>query len=396
MTKRKQNKGRQDTTRLTINGRVRLYRRWWHTPQDGSECPADDLLAPPTDGVSRGVREMACRQNRDSSSFDKSAADLERTAQIKMSGEQLRQIVEGEGRRILAAQDSGALPPEFRATDCKVPEEGKTRIYVGVDGVMVPTITDSEKAARRRKVLEKRRRRGRKSKPLPRRKKGTDRAWKEFKTITFYNHDQSHRHVILSRRRRTTVGPLVRREAERLGFARADDKVANVDGATWIRQLLEGLQPVLDLDAIGLDFYHLTENVHKDRRSVFGEDDASGKAWMDELMHTFKHEGYEAAWEKLCAWRQSLKGRRKRKAADRLINYVLERRDMISYPEFLAKNWDIGSGPTESRCKVATSRLKRSGQRWDPVNAEATATITALEHSGQWQLYWKLPVATRT
>ena len=34
-------------------------------------------------------------------------------------------------------------------------------MYVGLDGVMVPTITETEKAARRKKVLEKRRRCGR-------------------------------------------------------------------------------------------------------------------------------------------------------------------------------------------------------------------------------------------
>lgn len=339
---------------------------------------------------------MACRANRDSSSFDKAAKDLERLAQVKMSDEQLRNVVQAEGRRVLAAQDSGELRPAFQAEDCRAPGESSTRMYVGVDGVMVPTITEAEKAARRQKVLQKRRRRGRRCRPLPPRKKGTDRTWKEFKTITFYNQDQSCRHVLLSRRRRTKVGPLVRREAERVGLARTDDRVANIDGAAWIRQLLEGLQHVLHLDAIGLDFYHLSENVGKDCRRVFGEEDASGKAWMDELMHTFKHEGYEAAWEKLCAWRQSLRSPRKRKAADRLLNYVMERRDMISYPEFLQNNWDIGSGPTESRCKVATSRLKRSGQRWDPANAEATAALTALDHSGQWQLHWKLPNAART
>lgn len=395
MLKRKANKGRQRTSRLTINGRVELRRRWWHAPPEGSECPADRLLCSPEEGVSRGVREMACRTNRDSSSFDKAAEDLERLGQVKMSGEQLRQIVLNEGRRVLAAQDCGELRPAFQAEDCRVPGESTTRLYVGVDGVMVPTITETEKAARRRKVLEKRRRRGRKCKPLSPRKKGTDRTWKEFKTITFYSQDQSRRHVLLSRRRRTKTGPLVRREAERLGLARAHDRVANIDGAAWIRQLLEGLQHVLHLDAIGLDFYHLCENVHRDRRRVFGEEDATGKAWMDELMHTFKHNGYEAAWEKLCTWRQSLRSRRKRKAADRLLNYVMERRDMICYPEFLNKNWDIGSGPTESRCKVATSRLKRSGQRWDPANAEATAALTALDHSGQWQLHWKLRNAAR-
>ena len=111
--KRKRNKGRQATSRLTVNGRVRLRRRWWHASQGGSECPADCLLSSVEEGVSRGVREMACRLNRDSSSFDKAAEDLTRTAQVTLSGEQLRQIVQAEGGRILAAQETRELPPAF-------------------------------------------------------------------------------------------------------------------------------------------------------------------------------------------------------------------------------------------------------------------------------------------
>lgn len=392
VTKRKRNKGKQRTSRLTINGRVHLRRRWWHAPGEGSDCPADQFLSPPTEGVSRGVREMACRENKDASGFEAAADNLARTAQVKMSAEQLRQIVEAEGQRVIAAQDAGTLPPAFRAEDCQVPGETKTRLYVGVDGVMVPTITDAEKQKRRQKVVEKRRKRGRKCKPLPPRKKGTNNAWKEFKTVTFYNQDQSQRHLRLSKCRRPQTGALVRREAQHLGLSRADEKVGIVDGASWISQMLEAQQHALQLDAIGLDFYHLSENVHKTRRRVFGEDDGAGKAWADTLMHTFKHEGYEAAWESLCEWRQTLRGR-KRKAADRLINYVVERRDMINYPEFVGKQWDIGSGPTESRCKIATRRLKCSGARWNQTNAEATAALTTLDHSGQWQQYWKLPKA---
>ena len=38
-------------------------------------------------------------------------------------------------------------------------------------------------------------------------------------------------------------------------------------------------------------------------------------------------------------------------AADRLLNYIQERQSMICYPEFRSQGWQIGSGPTESRCK---------------------------------------------
>ena len=52
------------------------------------------------------------------------------------------------------------------------------------------------------------------------------------------------------------------------------------------------------------------------------------------------------------------RGRNRKTAAGKLMNYISERRDMINYPEFQAKGWQIGSGPTEARCKTTTSRLK--------------------------------------
>jgi len=78
-----------------------------------------------------------------------------------------------------------------------------------------------------------------------------------------------------------------------------------------------------------------------------------------------------------------------RKRADQLLGYASERRDMICYPAFEAKGWQIGSGPTEATCKTLTARLKGSGMRWDANNAEAVMGLEALSQSGQWEHYWQ-------
>src|SRR5438132_14282377 len=171
--KKKHNKGRQDFTVLTINGRVRLLRRRWHSRGEGTTTPLDGWLDTVESTISLGVREMACRLNGDGKNFDKAAANLARTAQIQVSGETLRQLVETEGKRVLQAQRSGQLPVGWSATDCRT-ETKKTRLYLGCDGVMVPLVTDAEKTSRRQKTKEKRRRRGRKAQPLPPQKPGAD------------------------------------------------------------------------------------------------------------------------------------------------------------------------------------------------------------------------------
>jgi hypothetical protein len=415
--KKKHNKGRQDYTILTINGRVCLWRRRWHSPGEGTTTPLDCWVDTVEATISLGVREMACRLNGDGKSFDKAAANLSRTAQVALSGETLRQLVETEGKRVVQAQKAGQLPIDWSVADCKLEpvadgklesgtdgklesvadgklesgndgkaETGTTRIYFGSDGVMVPHITDAEKRARREKVKAKRRRRGRKGRPLPLRKIGADQEYKEFKIIAFYDENQKHRAVSGTRGDCDVAGRLMRREAGRIHFDQADEKVGNVDGSPWIRNQVQ--RQSLPLDALGLDFYHLGENVHKARRDIYGENDEAGNQWAAELLHTFKHEGYEAAWNKLLPWRLTLP-RSGKSRADQLLNYVSERRDMISYPAFQAKGWQIGSGPTEATCKTLTARLKGSGMRWDGDNAEAIMGLEAIEQSGQWDEYWR-------
>ena len=173
-------------------------------------------------------------------------------------------------------------------------------------------------------------------------------------------------------------------------FDLADEKVGNVDGSPWIRNQVQ--RRSLPLDDLGLDFYHLAENVHKTRREIYGEVDDAGKQWAGDLLHGFKHDGFEAAWQKLLDWRGGLP-RSRRKAADRLLGYVGERRDMIKYPELRAKDWQIGSGPTEATCKTLTARLKGSGMGWDADNGEAIMALEALTQSGEWELYWASQLA---
>jgi hypothetical protein len=387
--KRLADKGRQSRSVLTVNGKIETYRRWWYGPQIGSVAPADEILDRSGATITPGVVEMACRVNLSATGFVKAAAVLERTAQVKLSGERLRQEVEAAGRRVLEAQQNNAIPVTWHAEDCVVPEDKtreKTRVYTGCDGVMVPIITEAEKVKRRQTIKAKRRRRGKKCKPLSPRKRGSDLAWKEFKVVFFYSEDAKHQHVAFTHGNHVAAGTLLRREADRLRFREADEHVGLVDGATWIREQME--LHLAELDALGLDFYHLSENVHRARRKVFGEESPEGRTWADELMHAFKHEAYSTAWEKIIRWRATLKGKTKREAADRLLNFVSTRKEMIRYPSFQERGWQIGSGPTESQCKLCTKRLKGYGRRWDRPNATAVAALDTLDRNGQWHKVW--------
>ena len=373
---------------LTINGRVVVKRIRWHGPTVGSGTVIDAYLDRAERTISVGVRELACRLNGGGTNFERTAENLAHAAQVQTSGETLRRLIEGEGKAVLTAFRDGSLPASWTAKDC-VAEPGKdgspTRVYFGCDGVMAPMVTDAEKGKRRKEIKAKRQKRGRRCRPLRRAKPGADQRYKEFKIVTYYDESKRHRLVLGTKGNQADAGRLMRRLAGRIDLAKAAEKVGIVDGAPWIR--LQVASQNLPLDELGLDFYHLAENVHKARRIVYGETDEAGSAWAVAMMHTFKHDGYDAAWEQLVTWRCQWQGP-KRAAADGLLNYASERRSMIRYPEFAAKGWQIGSGPTESCCKTLTQRLKGSGMRWDADNAEAIMALESLRESGLWKTYW--------
>ncbi len=346
--------------------------------------------------ISVGAREMACRLNGGGTNFDRLAEDLYHATHVRASGEMLRQVIEDEGKQVLHTFQTGTLPVTWTAKDCPAEADmagSPTRVYFGCDGVMAPMVTAAEKGTRREKTKAKRRRCGTKHRPLGRVKAGTDQKYKEFKLVTSDDEVVGHRLVLGTKGNCEEAGRLMRRLAARIDLGSATEKVGNVDGAPWIRNQVQGR--ALPLDALGLDFDHLSEQVHKARRAVFGGTDLAGMLWAGEVLHAFKHDGYDPAWDKLVTWRAGLR-RAKRAAADALLNDVSERRAMIRYPEFLATGWQIDSGPTESCCKTLTQRVKGSAKRWDADNAEAIMALEALRESDLWQTYWRtlLPATT--
>lgn len=381
---------------MTVNGRITLSRRRYSAPGVGGTHPLDVWLDRAEDSLSLGLRELACRLNLASANFDKAAENLGRAAQVHLSGEFLRQIVESEGKAVQAAAQAGLLPIDWQASDGPAldaagqPTE-HSRLYLGSDGVMVPHVTDPEKRRRRERVKAKRRRCGKKRRPLPRVRSGADGPFKEFKIVTFYDDAAKHRLVSVTRGDCEQAGRLMRRDAGRVGLDKADDKVGVVDGSEWIKNQIQ--RQSLPLDDLGLDFYHLAENVHKARRAVFGEEDPKdeqvpGRVWAGQVLHTAKHAGYERLREQLQEWKAGLCRASARQAAEQLLNYVTDRREMIQYPKFQELGRQIGSGPTESMCKATTQRIKGRGRRWDGDKAESIMALEALEQSGAWQDYW--------
>jgi hypothetical protein len=382
-------------TVLSCCGRAEVRRRRYENPAGGTHAPVDDLIDLAHQSVSLAVREMCCRIGIDSSSFTRAAANLDRVGQLKLSDQTLREVVESEGRAVLSWQDHEQLELDFDAGRCltTATEDGAatTRAYVGIDGFMVPMVTDAEKSKRFEKARARRqrlpRRRGVRRPPLVRRK-GADQRYKEFKLVAMYDQDQEHKLMRVTRHGPDHAGKMLRGMAEDVRLYRAAQVVAVTDGAEWIAGLIDRNLPKKKTTVI-LDFYHAAEHVHQTRRIVYGEENEEGKQWAGALIDGLLHQPFDAWWEELVKTRGRVRAAAKCKSLDGLMQYVLKRREKLDYARFRSLGLKIGSGPTESGCKSESRRLKGVGMRWNPANAEALMALESLHQSNLWPTYWK-------
>jgi len=284
---------------LTANGTIRIRRTIYWCTEQGTDSQLDRWLGIADSSVSVAARELCCRATVTGPSFRKSAENLERLGQIRVSSNRLRQIVEDEGQRALRARDKGLISPGWDASDCKTDADGSTRVMVG-----------------------------------------------------------------------------------------ADEKISVSDGAEWIRKQLKIRLPMLD--AMVLDYYHLTEHVAKAANACFGQGSEKAQLWRKEVLGLVWQEGPAAMLVQIHETHRSLRSPTKREELRKLEQYVAKRVDMLDYPTFRAAGFDLGSGPTEAFCKTLTARLKGSGMRWDSANAEGMMALAAIDQSGQWQAYWNL------
>lgn len=376
---------------VTANGRISWSRRRWSGGREGSDSPVDRLLDETESAVSVGVRQLCCREGTQARSFARGRENLQHAAQLTVGEDLFRQIVESEGKAVLWASQSEQLELDWSGKTCVVQTptgQTTTRMYGSADGVLAPVTTRAEKAKRRATVKTWRKetprnKRG-KLRRLPALKSGSDQRYKQIYVSVFYDQDQAHRLVGVTRHRIAGLQRLLKRDSQRAGLLSAKERVGIVDGAVCLKSTLE----VLPLSATVLDFYHFSEHVGHAGVETLGKETAALKDFVEKALHTARHQGYAPFFQQLLDWRSPLRGG-KRQAADALIGYVAPRQEMICYDQCDQKGWHVGSGPMESMCGVTTDRIKGRGRRWDIDNAEALMALEALYQStGLWDRYW--------
>ena len=371
---------------LSAAGELVLRRRYFWGRRRGGCYPSDDKVGVGGSTVSAGAREVCCLMGL-ASDFATAAFNLKRVGGLCVGRERLRQIVEAEAGAVAALRDGGAVAASWSA---KADALQRGRLYVGVDGLLVRTVTQKEKDKRRKSHAAARRQRGKAGvgnvRPLGDPRPGTDQTFKEVKFAVFYDQPKERRHALASAGDGAELGRVLRRHAAQVGIDHARQKLGLTDGAGWIRRQLQVNLPMLD--ARILDFYHLAQHVHEAARICLGEGTQAAATWAAGRLSEVKRQGPAPVLAAVAALLKSVRSPARRESLRKLKNYIADRADMLDYPRARRRGWDIGSGPTEAMGKNLALRVRGVGMKWDLQHAADMMNLKALYESGQAKTYW--------
>jgi len=251
--------------------------------------------------------------------------------------------------------------------------EGKKQppvLVLAIDGAHVPTRPEGARGPGK----GKKRKRARRAK--------WHGEWKEAKGFRFYLVDKERIVQVLSWhqiQRDDQLGAALRQVKEAGLIPEEQVRLCVLgDGAKWIWNQAKKLFP----KAVQvLDYYHLSERLHKVALAQFYDDPLKEREWVEATKARLFY-GY-LEWALL-----GLEGMKPRDAAAaeeirKLWSYLKENQGRVKYRALRRKGYPIGSGGIESANKfISHVRLKRSGAWWYVEQANEMLALRCAKYNG--------------
>ena len=142
-----------------------------------------------------------------------------------------------------------------------------------------------------------------------------------------------------------------------------------------------------------IDFWHATEYLYSASEALFPskKEATDRELWLESACHRLKHKvgGATRILNELIEGQRS-----KKKKNDKLksaITYFSNNRDKMSYYKHVDNNMPIGSGITESACKVLVKqRMCKGAARWKKQGATTVLNLRSLHLTdNRWNQFWQ-------
>ncbi len=140
-----------------------------------------------------------------------------------------------------------------------------------------------------------------------------------------------------------------------------------------------------------LDFYHASEYI-SDVSKVICNKKEKQQAWFVSSCHNLKHEkgGGAGLLKEMRGYLDKKYSKTKNEKLSKSITYFENHLHQMNYSDALEENIPIGSGVTESACKVIVKqRLCSSGMKWKDKGARTVLCLRSINKSGdKWAQMW--------
>lgn len=155
--------------------------------------------------------------------------------------------------------------------------------------------------------------------------------------------------------------------AHSAGHDHCRDVEVVADGGAWIWQETAKYLP---MSVQVLDFGHAAEHLWVAARARYKEGTKEAADWAKDLTDLMYEEKRADLRKQIRMWQPH--NEEKITIRRRLLNFLEEHKNRMSYKTLNEKGYHIGSGVIEASCKnVVQSRMKRAGMRWSGAGAEA-------------------------
>jgi hypothetical protein len=358
---------------LSLLGPLKYTRAYYYCRRCGQGfCPFDEAAGLTSRRLTPGLERAASLAGTVAGSFREAADEvLWELAGVSLAESTVERTTEDAGARLRQAWAEGATFGRARAWDWHRDYEGCTCAYIGSDATGVRQQGENGGPAEGRMVNV-----GVVYNPVP-----------EFSAVAraepmqaryvagFYSYDD--------------LGTVMRRQGAQVGMDRADRWIGLCDGANGLDAMLDRNFPRVEV--VILDFYHPAEYLGDLAKALHPTDEDQAAAVAGEWCRLLKEEGGALVMGVLQAWDWPPRQPGVRTKLEQVLEYFGNNVDRMEYPEYLAKGWQIGSGPVEAACKlVVGQRLKGTGMRWGTDGADCVSHLRALFRSerGQWDAFW--------
>ena len=347
---------------LTTTDTLTLRRAYYHCAAcHQGHCPCDATAGLQADHLSTGLRPLVCLAGTVDSFRDAACDILRRFAGVRLSASTVRRATEAAGAALHERQAGGDVvrPERLKEWDFQVAGQRHTAAYLGLDAFSVPIQGP----------------------------KGSKAAHRMLYTGILYTPDKS-RTVYLVDFDLDGLAAQMRAAAVAFGLGRAHQVIAIADGGNGLEEALQ--RHFWDDLLCILDWYHASQHLHDYGKCLYPEE-GEARAWAESAKSVLYEQGGTALLAHLRAQTAPVEAGLAEEWR-KLLQYFQNNEGRTDYPSYRSHGWDIGSGPTESACKVVGSRLKESGMRWVEAGAAQVAPLRALYLSGPevWDAFWAL------